>query len=125
MDGCVVTRRGFETMCELNPQIRLQLRVLTTSPQLVPAVGFIRAGYDSPLREVLFAALRGLEKSSAGAQVLTLFQSDQLHEVPVSLLDTTREFVEAHRRLCGGTNGAQVATDKPILLQGGSNGANQ
>lgn len=104
-DACVVTRRGFETMCELNPQIRTQLRVLASSPKLVPALGFIRRGYDSPLRDTLFAALRGLETSAAGAQVLTLFQSDQLHEVPVSLLEETRAFVATHHALSQVTAG--------------------
>ena len=98
-DACLVTRRGFDTMCELNPQVRDQLRVLATSPRLVPAVGFIRRGYDSPLRDTLLAALRGLEKSAAGAQVLTLFQSDELREAPASLLESARDLIEAHRHL--------------------------
>ena len=98
-DACVVTRRGFDTMCELNPQVRTQLRVMATSPELVPAVGFIRAGYNSPLRDTMLAALRGLEQSAAGAQVLTLFQSDQLKEAPGSLLNSARELLEAHRHL--------------------------
>jgi phosphonate transport system substrate-binding protein len=98
-DACVVTRRGFDTMCELNPQVRAQLRVLATSPELVPAVGFIRAGYDSTLRDAMLAALRHLEQSAAGTQVLTLFQSDQLQEAPESLLNSARELLEAHRHL--------------------------
>lgn len=122
MDACIVTDRGFQTMCELNPQIRAQLRTLVSSPKLVPALGFIRRGYDSPLRGSLLAALRNLEKSAAGAQVLTLFQSDQMHEGPVSLLDTALELLEAHGRQCGGTNGAQAAITEPIPGRNGSNG---
>jgi len=98
-DACIVTRCGFDTMCELNPQVRAQLRVLTSSPELVPALGFIRRNYYSPLRGVMLAALRGLEKSASGTQVLTLFQSDALQEEPASFLDTARDLVEAHRRL--------------------------
>ena len=98
-DACIVTRRGFETMCELNPQVRTQLRVILTSPKLVPAVGFIRPSYHSPLRESLLAALQGLETSAAGTQVLTLFQSDELREAPASLLDSARDLLAAHRHL--------------------------
>lgn len=98
-DACLTSKRSFDTMCELNPQVRDQLRVLATSPRLVPAVGFIRRGYDSPLRDTLLAALRGLEKSAAGAQVLTLFQSDELREAPASLLESARDLIEAHRHL--------------------------
>ena len=105
-DACIVTRRGFDTMCELNPQVRAQLRVVATSPELVPALGFIRRGYTSPLRAVLFSALRGLENSPAGTQVLTLFQSDELREAPASLLASARELLAAHRRLQPGAAGA-------------------
>ena len=98
-DACLVTRRGFDTMCELNPQVRAQLRVLATSPELVPAVGFIRRGYVSPLREALMTALHGLEKSANGTQVLTLFQIDQMQEAPATLLDSARELMVAHRHL--------------------------
>lgn len=98
-DACIVTRRGFDTMCELNPQVRTQLRVLAASPKVVPSVGFMRRTYVSPLRETLLAALRGLEKSTAGTQVLTLFQSDQLREAPASLLDSARLLLATHQRL--------------------------
>ena len=98
-DACIVTRRGFDTMCELNPQVRAQLRVLATSPALVPAVGFIRLTYVSPLREAMLAALKGLEKTAAGTQVLTLFQSDQLREAPAKLLDSARALLAVHRHL--------------------------
>jgi len=98
-DACIVTRRGFDTMCELNPQVRAQLRVLATSPELVPAVGFIRRGYVSPLREALMTALYGMEKSANGAQVLMLFQIDQMQESPATLLNSARELMAAHQRL--------------------------
>jgi len=98
-DACIVTRRGFETMCELNPQVRAQLRVVVTSPKLVPAVGFIRPSYHLQLREALMTALTHLETSAAGTQVLTLFQSDQLREAPASLLDSARDLLATHRHL--------------------------
>ena len=98
-DACVVTRDGFETMCEMNPQVRAQLLVLVRSPAVVPSVAFLRRGFDSPLRSRMLAALEGLEKSPSGTQVLTLFQIEQFHEAPASLLDTARDLIEAHRHL--------------------------
>ena len=35
-DACVVTRKGFDTMCELNPQLAERLRVLAESREIVP-----------------------------------------------------------------------------------------
>jgi len=65
----------------------------------VPSVAFLRRGFDSPLRSRMLAALEGLEKSPSGTQVLTLFQIEQFHEAPASLLDTARDLIEAHRHL--------------------------
>jgi phosphonate transport system substrate-binding protein len=98
-DACVVTRRGFEIMSEMNPQVQAQLRVLATSPGLVPSVGFLRIGFDSPLRDRMMYALRGLNTSASGAQVLTLFQIDQLQEAPASLLNSARDLLSTRERL--------------------------
>ena len=49
-DACVVTRKGFALMGELNPQIIKQLRVLETSPPLVPHLTCFRAGFDPALK---------------------------------------------------------------------------
>jgi phosphonate transport system substrate-binding protein len=98
-DACIVTRSSFDTMCELNPQVRSQLSILGTSPELVPALCFLRRTYNSPLREQLKSAWRGLDKSPAGTQLLTLFHCDRLSEVAPALLSTARELVEAHQRL--------------------------
>lgn len=107
-DACLVTRRGFDAMCELNPQVRNQLRVVARSPEVVPIVGFFRAGYDSPVRLDLLEAMKSLQRSPAGTQVLTLFQSEKLVEAPTTCLDSVRQLLATHRRLIAG--GATNAT---------------
>ncbi len=97
--ACIVTRRGFVTMCELNPQVSTQLRVLATSPKLVPSVGFFRRTYVSPLRDAMLSALRGLEKSAAGSEVLTLFQTDQMREASPAVLESTRDLINRREHL--------------------------
>ena len=57
-DACVVARTGFETMCEINPQIGKQLKVIASSPEVVPAVFCFRADYSPPFKEDLLAGLR-------------------------------------------------------------------
>jgi hypothetical protein len=44
-------------------------------------------------------ALKDLEHSVPGTQVLTLFQSDQLREGQDDLLQSARELLAAHRRV--------------------------
>jgi len=113
MDACMVTRRGFETMAELNPQVGRQLKIVATSPELVPAVFGLRADYNPSYKPQLLAALSELQKSPAGQQVLTIFHCDRIEESPVSCLESALELVATHARLCAGTNGAVVPNEIP------------
>jgi ABC-type phosphate/phosphonate transport system substrate-binding protein len=108
-DACLVTRRGFKTMSELNPQVGERLKVLATSPELVPTGFCFRHGYTDPLKDRIVAELAGIKNSPAGQQLLTLFQSGSLEAQPISCLDSAFELLETHRRLRGGTNVAPGA----------------
>jgi ABC-type phosphate/phosphonate transport system substrate-binding protein len=101
-DACIVTRRGFETMVELNPQIGQQLAVIESSPPFVPAVFIFRADYAPPCRDDLREAICNLHNTAAGRQVLMVFNSDRIEEQPVSLLGPALELLETHARLLEG-----------------------
>ena len=99
VDACVVTRDGFRTMCELNPQLGIQLRVLAQSAPLVPTVFCFRDDLVSAYRERLVAEIEAVAGSVAGRQTLTLFQSEQLVARPMSDLDESCALLDRHRRL--------------------------
>jgi len=122
-DACLVTHNGFKTMGELNPQVSRQLRVLASSPKVVPAGFFFRAGYPQAQQDAFVAQLQQVHRSPAGQQVLTIFQTDRIEEHPPSVLNNTLEMLESHRRLCGETNGVQPSLAEPILGQSGNDGA--
>ncbi|MBI5385420.1 MAG: PhnD/SsuA/transferrin family substrate-binding protein [Verrucomicrobia bacterium] len=108
LDACLVTRNGFETMIELNPQVSQQLKILASSPPLVPVVFCFRADYTSAVRNKLLGEISRWHTSPAGRQILTIFQTDSLEERPVSCLDSALEMVAAHQRLCGETNSGKA-----------------
>jgi len=95
LDACVVTRSGFETMIELNSQTGEQLKILAVSPPLVPVVFCFRREYTSPVREKVLAEIPRWHSTPAGRQILALFQTDTMKEVPESVLDSTVTFVES------------------------------
>lgn len=94
-DACLVTKRGFDTMNELNPQLGRTLRVLATSPGFVPVIMGLRAEYNPPFKDALIAGLRDLHLTPAGQQVLTIFQGDQLVEVPAACIDSALTLLAA------------------------------
>lgn len=96
-DACVVTRRGFQTLAELNPQVGKELRVLAASPDLVATVFCFRAEFESTEMDRLMDVLRNFHRTAAGRQVLTVFQSDRLQEIPVTALAAARRLHDAGR----------------------------
>ena len=114
-DACLVTRRGFKTMGELNPQVSQRLQVLAASPELVPTGFCFRRDYQGPVKDTILAELAKIKDSPAGAQVLTLFQSGSLEAHPISCLDGAFELLETHRRLCGGTNSSPASISSVAL----------
>ena len=116
-DACVVFRTSFETMCELNPQIGQQLKVLVFSPEVVPAVFCFRADYAPAFKEPLFAGIRELHKSPAGLQVLTIFQSDKIEDEPASCLDGALEILARHAQLTGADYMATNTQPHVVVLQ--------
>jgi ABC-type phosphate/phosphonate transport system substrate-binding protein len=103
VDACLVTRKGFDIMVELNPQIGQQLKVLATSPAVVPEAFFFRADYTSPIRDHIEAEIKEWHLSAAGRQVLTIFNTDRLAVRPVSCLDSAMKMLAEYERLTGNT----------------------
>jgi len=98
-DACVVTRCGFQTMVELNPQVGRQLKTLVSSPAVVPIAFLFRADYSSPVKDQILAEIEKVHSTAASQQVLTLFQGEALEVCPVSSLDTALDLLAAHAQL--------------------------
>lgn len=103
MDAAVVTRASFKLACELNPQIGQTLRELAVSPGFVPHVFCYRPDYPPALRQQATAGTLRVHESAEGRQVLTVFKVERMVELPQSSLDSVRELLADHARLCGPT----------------------
>jgi phosphonate transport system substrate-binding protein len=98
-DACLVTRRGYTTMCELNPQLAKQLHPLAVSPKLMTA--FLAFHKDSPpdSRRRFLTGITDLHKTVEGRQAITLFGGTRLVRTDVSALRTSLELLHAYERL--------------------------
>jgi len=99
-DACLVSRNGFETMVELNPQVGQQLKVLAVSPGYVPTAFFFRKGYASPIREEIMGEITRWHLDPIARQILRIFKVDRLEESTSTCLKSGMELVAAHKRLC-------------------------
>lgn len=109
-DACLTSKRGFETMCELNPQVARDLKVIASSPAMVLSFYVFRRNYHGPSRQKVIKAISGLRNTTAGQQLATLFQFDELTLRDASCLAPGLAILDAadrarDRRSTGGRKG--------------------
>ena len=107
-DACLVTRRGFATMVELNPQVGAQLAVLAASPAVVPSLFAFRADFSPSLKDRSLREFGVVHTSLAGQQALTIFQVGQVAERPVAALDSALALLADYARLRPEASAARV-----------------
>ncbi len=98
-DACVVTRHGFDTMAELNPQIGEKLKAIAVSPPLIPSLSAFGLKADPEIREKASREMAKWYLTPAGQQCMTIFQSDRIEARPVSIMAPSLALVAEHRRL--------------------------
>ena len=77
-DACLTSKRGFDTMCELNPQVGKDLATIASSPAMVLCFHAFRKNFRGVSREKFSGVFFNLRTSAAGRQLAMLFQFDDL-----------------------------------------------
>lgn len=107
VDACLVTQRAFNAMIELNPQLGRQLRVVATSPVVVPSVMVFRRDMPVAAREAFTKLLLDLHKNPIGQQIQTLFQIRRCVVANNSVLRTSLDMLANYERLKSRREGAR------------------
>jgi len=116
IDACLVTRKSFEAMSDLNPEVGRQLRAIATSPLLIASGFFFREGYPRKQQDKYLSEFTNIHSNPAGQQILTVFQIERLQEYPVSVLDDTLLLLQSCQRLPTSSNslGKYVPVPQPL-----------
>jgi len=77
-DACLVSFGAFESMAELNPQLSTQLRVIATSPEILPVLFCYHSGLETEKKENFHSEVARLHESVTGQQVLHVYKSDRM-----------------------------------------------
>lgn len=98
-EACVVSRSSFETLCELNPQLKQNLKIIAASPGFVPSGFTFRRSYNDNIRKMILTEFTNFLSSPSGAQFMTLFQLNQVEVKSPSCLDSSLKLIAKHKRL--------------------------
>lgn len=105
--AALITRHSLDTMIELNPELGRKLRVLATSPDVIPS-GFAFLGHRNRIdRQQLLDALAHMGDTTAGRQILTLTKADGIELRPISCLDDSLALLARHEEL------SKLAEERP------------
>lgn len=103
-DACLVTRRAFETMVELNPDLQRKLKIVAVSPALLTVFFAMHKETSSEIKSRLREALLAYYDQPDGRQILTLFQSGRLVTGGRQFLRNSVELQTAYNRLKAGSS---------------------
>jgi ABC-type phosphate/phosphonate transport system substrate-binding protein len=98
-DAALVTRTGFNTSCELNPQLAAQLTILTESPNLGDAVVCLIPGTAEKFRTKIYNAMLQLNETKSGKQIYTIFQTNGITPFKEEYLEGLENLISEHKRL--------------------------
>ncbi len=113
-DACIVTARTFDTICELNPQLKKDLDVILRSPPYLRGLSLINTNMDPDMREDTLDALFTMEEEPEGRQIHIILQIEDIVPFKPEYLDSVRILQKEHHKL----NPASTAVD-------GQNGENR
>ncbi|HMK44942.1 MAG TPA: PhnD/SsuA/transferrin family substrate-binding protein, partial [Dissulfurispiraceae bacterium] len=98
-DGAVVLESSFDTIAELNPQIKQKLKILSMSPGLIAGINIFRKDLSDSYKEKVFQYGAKLGENPRGRQILTLFKLDAVYRLKEEDLNPTMDFIARYERL--------------------------
>ena len=112
-DAAVVRRWSLNTMSELNPQLAIQLQVLTNSPILPEAIACVHRDFKV-FKEDLLQGMAELHNEPKGQQMLLLFKAKKMERFKPESLDSARELLARQAKwMAGDESKASEGKPKP------------
>jgi ABC-type phosphate/phosphonate transport system substrate-binding protein len=103
IDVAALTAISFRMAAELNPQLGKDLRILATSPKVIPEVFCFRRGCTAEAKRSLIAAFSKVKSLTAGQQILALYQTEGYEQQPGKAMQGTLQMVREYEHLVLGS----------------------
>ncbi|MCB0742424.1 MAG: PhnD/SsuA/transferrin family substrate-binding protein [Ignavibacteriales bacterium] len=99
IDACVVTEPSFNTMLELNPQLKKELIIIEKSPEFINGIFCLNKSVNENIKNITLDAAQKLTQSISGRQILSLFKSEELLKYKVEYIKSTKELYEKYKKI--------------------------
>ncbi len=92
-DCAIVQKNVFETVCELNPQIKKSLKILASSPPIVLSLATYRKDSDTTSVKLFYDVAKNINSIKEGTNILKLFKTKRLVEINDKDLESTKKLL--------------------------------
>ncbi len=99
VDACVVPLYAYETMAELNPQMKKRLSIQLKSPGFLMNIVCMRLGLDGEIVETTIKTIDGMENDLEGKQILAIMKTKKLVRYKADYLQNTEEMYKKYKEL--------------------------
>jgi phosphonate transport system substrate-binding protein len=106
-DACLTSKRAFDLMGELNPQVAKSLTVIAGSPALIATFYTFHKNYHGASRERFAKVYSNMPASPAGRLLATLFQFQGMAIKDATCLTTALSILDAADRVRGDGGGGR------------------
>jgi hypothetical protein len=98
-EACIVGKSYYETMCELNPQLKKNTKIFKTSTRLITGIIATHKFENRELLDSLYHKANNLNNDIYGAQLFALFKINSLLLYNEEYLQPLRTLIEENNRL--------------------------
>jgi phosphonate transport system substrate-binding protein len=99
VDATLMSEHQFEIAAELNPQLRLQTKVLESSEPYLTFIAALTKTTPEPQINGIKNSLYSIHNTAKGRHILNLMKMQGFKEVSLSDLDNIRVLIEKNKRL--------------------------
>ncbi len=98
-EACIVNRRSYEVMKELNSQIAANLRAIMVSPDFIQGILTIRRSIPEEDKRLIGNAIDSFNNYERSREMLNLFGWDRIEKRGKRTLEKSRKLYESYKNL--------------------------
>lgn len=98
-DACILPEESFETISELNPQLKNELIIIEKSPEYVATIMCLNKNIKKSVKKATLDAAQNLTTTISGMQLTSLFKSDGFLMYKPEHLKSTLDLYDKYNKI--------------------------
>ncbi|MBF0452885.1 MAG: PhnD/SsuA/transferrin family substrate-binding protein [Candidatus Magnetomorum sp.] len=98
-DACIVLQSTYDLLCELNPQVKQAVNIISISQPFVRFITFYRQNFEEHIKILFKNAVLSMFDHEEGKQMMMLFKVDGIQEIIDEHLESVANLIKEYETL--------------------------